>query len=113
MRKLVLHRREVTTLLTENGFKLARVHGSHFRYEGVVDGELRFPEVDQGLDDYAPERHRPLGNILAQLGFFDDDRPVNHATAWQRFYAGNRRIAKKAQVTHRPWNDPHWAQFYN
>lgn len=110
MHKFPLRRREIIALLEANGFQEDRRHGSHIRFRGVLGGRTRYPEVDQGIDEYPAERHRVLGHILAQLGFLDDDIPPN--IGWERFYAGERRIAQRAQVQFRPWNDSYWAQWY-
>lgn len=112
MRKFPLRRREVEQLLRANGSTIHRQHGSHIRYVGVIDGVTVYPELDQTIDEYPPYTRRVLGNILAQLRFIDDDRGIDHAVAWERFFAGEQSIARRAGITYRPWSDPYWAQWY-
>ena len=112
MTKFPLRRREVIRLLETNGFLHRRTRGSHLHYEGAVDGRARYVDVDQGIDEYPAERHRVLGHVLSQLGFFDDDKAIPPNIGWERFYAGERDIARRAGVTFRRWDDPHWKQWY-
>jgi hypothetical protein len=107
-----LKRREIVALLLVNGFQFVRTHGSHRRYEGAVDGVTRYVEVDEAIDEFPPQRHRVLGHILAQLGFFDDAREVPASVGWDRFYSGEPGIARRAQLQYRTWDDPHWEQWY-
>ena len=112
MRKFPLKRREVTRLLEANGFVVHRRHGSHVRYHGFIDGITRHPEIDQAVDEFPADTHRVLGNILSQLGFFDDELGISHDVAWQRFYGDERDIARRAQIPYRAWSDLYWEQWY-
>jgi hypothetical protein len=112
VKKYPLKRRDLIRLLEANGFRRERQHGDHWRYEGVLDGRTRKVDVDYGISDFFPDTHRPLGGILSQLGFLDDDRPIPHKIAWERLYAGSRETAKSAQVAFRPWNDGCWVEWW-
>lgn len=108
-----LKRREVEALFLANGFVFVRQHGSHRRYQGVIDGVTRYVEIDQGIGEFPSQRHRVLGHILAQLGFFDDDRAVPPNVGWDRFYSGERDIARRSQLPYRAWADPRWREWYS
>lgn len=112
MKKYPLKRRDLIRLLEGNGFSFLRQHGDHWRYQGQIDGKNRKVDIDYGIDDFFPDVHRPLGGVLSQLGFLDDDRPMPHTIAWERLYADSRETARSAQITHRTWNDPYWRQWY-
>ena len=104
MNKVVLSRRELIALLVHNGFTELppRSGTSHRRYRGIVDGQTRFVDVDDSIDEFSPKSHGVLFYIVSsQLRLMDSARNAN--TAWERFYAGEPSIARKAQVAYRKW----------
>lgn len=102
MRKVTLSRRELIALLEHNGFVArGRRSTSHVRYEGVVDGRTRFVDVDETIDEFAPKSHAVLYYIVnSQLGFSQHGMKAG----WERFYAGEPRLARRAQLPYRNWS---------
>ncbi len=103
MRKPVLTRRELVSLLEHNGFEMrGRTGSSHTRYVGVVDGRTCNVTVDDAVAGYTPASHSILYYIVStQLGFYRGGSSANDA--WKRFYAGEPSIARRAQVPYERW----------
>lgn len=102
MRKPPLTRRELIAVLEQNGFvATGRTGTSHVKYEGVVDGTRRTVTVDQSIDEFRAASHSVLYYIVStQLGFFGSGSATD---AWRRFYGGEPRLARRAQVPYRKW----------
>lgn len=69
----------------------------------MVDGKVRFVDVDESIDGFSADGHGVLHYIVSgQLRFFDG--PGGAKAGWTCFFAGEPTIARKAQVSYRPWS---------
>lgn len=106
-----LKRKEVVSLLRQNGLTLARRRGNHEIWQGEIDKTKRTVTLDTKIDDFVPNPLGPLYFIaMSQLGFFREN--LGSEVAWERFYGGDSQIASRADVPQRRWNDPYWWELY-
>ncbi len=103
MHKPPLKRRELTDLLLHNGFVFKSQTGSHKRYVGTMDGQNRFVDVDECIDEFGTKGDVLYSIVSSQLGFFGDKVNRSVKEGWRMFYAGSPATAKKAGVKYRAW----------
>lgn len=103
MRKPPLKRRELTELLTHNGFRFKSQTGSHKRYVGTVDGQTRFVDIDECIDEFGTKGDVLYAIVSTQLGFFGDRVERSIKEGWRMFYEGSTATASKAGVKYKPW----------